>query len=330
MRRLWEQVTAPGTTTSEADAGWGGAGRCHRRRSAPDGGLPPGTRALEPGSSRGCLDAAGADATPGPRAGLWIVAVGGAAAQFEHLRALGATLLASAGVVGVVMGIAARSTLGNVVAGAQIAFTQPIRVGDVVTLRDETGEVEDITLAYTFIRTLDNRRLAVPNEVLNGKILRNYNCATHGRRSSRPRPRRLRRRPRARCSCPRGGSSLPSDLHAKSRPPSTSMSSPTPASASSSWPGPTYAAAGVRPRLPQLREAGSGAAKIGSTCREQGPAPPGRRLCKRASESVLLRLHIHQIQQVVGEEDGDGAEHHRLPSSRGPRPYRTPVALKPL
>ena len=108
------------------------------------------------------------------RAALWLVAFGTAAAQFEHLRALGTTLLASAGVVGVVVGVAARSTLGNVIAGAQIAFTQPIRVGDIVTLRDETGEIEDLTLAYTFIRTGDNRRLAVPNEVLSNEIIKNY------------------------------------------------------------------------------------------------------------------------------------------------------------
>ena len=108
------------------------------------------------------------------RAALWLVVFALATAQFEVLRTLGTALLASAGVVGVVVGIAARSTFANVVAGMQIAFTQPIRVGDVVNIRGDTGEVEDITLTYTFIKTGDNRRLAIPNDVLSSEVIRNY------------------------------------------------------------------------------------------------------------------------------------------------------------
>jgi small-conductance mechanosensitive channel len=108
------------------------------------------------------------------RVGLWLVTVALVASQFEHLRTLGTTLLASAGVAGLVVGMAARSTFANLVAGIQIAFTQPVRVGDIVTLRDETGEVEDITLSYTFIRTGDGRRLAIPNEVLSNEVIKNF------------------------------------------------------------------------------------------------------------------------------------------------------------
>ena len=108
------------------------------------------------------------------RAMLWLLALATVASQFNTLRTLGTTLLASAGVVGVVVGVAARSTFANIVAGVQIAFTQPIRVGDVVGIRDEVGEVEDISLTYTFIKTGDNRRLAIPNDVLSNEIIKNF------------------------------------------------------------------------------------------------------------------------------------------------------------
>lgn len=108
------------------------------------------------------------------RAMLWLLALATVASQFNTLRTLGTTLLASAGVVGVIVGVAARSTFANIVAGVQIAFTQPIRVGDVVGIRDETGEVEDISLTYTFIKTGDNRRLAIPNDVLSNEIIKNF------------------------------------------------------------------------------------------------------------------------------------------------------------
>lgn len=107
------------------------------------------------------------------RATLWLMTLALVAERFETLRTLGTALLASAGVVGVVVGVAARSTFANVVAGIQIAFTQPIRVGDVVNIRGDTGEVEDITLTYTYIKTGDNRRLAIPNDVLSSEVIRN-------------------------------------------------------------------------------------------------------------------------------------------------------------
>jgi small-conductance mechanosensitive channel len=108
------------------------------------------------------------------RGALWLIVLAMVSWEIEPLRTLGTTLLASAGVAGLVVGMAARSTFANIVAGVQIAFTQPIRVGDQVTIRDETGEVEDITLFYTFVRTGDNRRLAIPNDVLSNEIIKNY------------------------------------------------------------------------------------------------------------------------------------------------------------
>ena len=77
-------------------------------------------------------------------------------------RQFGASLLASAGVAGLVAGIAARPVLGNFIAGLQIAFTQPIRIDDVLIVQGEWGRVEEITGAFVVIRIWDERRLIVP------------------------------------------------------------------------------------------------------------------------------------------------------------------------
>lgn len=77
-------------------------------------------------------------------------------------RQFGASLLASAGVVGLVAGIAARPVLGNFIAGLQIAFTQPIRIDDVLIVQGEWGRVEEITGAFVVVRIWDERRMIVP------------------------------------------------------------------------------------------------------------------------------------------------------------------------
>ena len=83
---------------------------------------------------------------------------------FEQARHAMTTVLASAGVISVIFGLAAQQTLGNVFAGLQLAFTDAIRVGDVVVAGDkhETGSVEEITLSYVVIRIWDERRLIIP------------------------------------------------------------------------------------------------------------------------------------------------------------------------
>lgn len=81
---------------------------------------------------------------------------------FEGMRALGTSLLASAGVVGIIAGVAAQSTLGNLVAGLQIAFTEPVRLEDAVVVEEEWGQVEEITLTYVVVRLWDLRRLVLP------------------------------------------------------------------------------------------------------------------------------------------------------------------------
>jgi len=89
-----------------------------------------------------------------------------ALAQFPTVKRVATGILASSAVLGLVVGFAARQTLANGIAGVLLAITQPIRIGDLVTFEEETGEVEDIRLTYTYIRLDDGRRLIVPNERL--------------------------------------------------------------------------------------------------------------------------------------------------------------------
>ena len=89
------------------------------------------------------------------------------------VRALAGGVLASSAVIGLVIGFASQRTIGNVVAGILIAITQPLRLGDQVTVEGTEGIVEEIGLTYTWIRTRDNDRLVVPNERLASESIRN-------------------------------------------------------------------------------------------------------------------------------------------------------------
>ncbi len=82
--------------------------------------------------------------------------------QFDAVRQLGVSLLASAGVAGIVLGIAAQRTLGNALAGIQLSFTQPLRVGDQILIEGELGTVEEINLSYVVLRLWDHRNLILP------------------------------------------------------------------------------------------------------------------------------------------------------------------------
>jgi len=90
-----------------------------------------------------------------------------------QLRAVAGGLLASSAVIGIVVGFASQRTLGNFVAGLLIAFTQPLRLGDVVVIENSEGTVEEIGLIYTFVRTLNGDRLVIPNEKLASDTIRN-------------------------------------------------------------------------------------------------------------------------------------------------------------
>ena len=104
---------------------------------------------------------------------VWFLAAGMVLRQFPELRVLSTGLLASAGVSGLVVGFAARGTLGNAIAGITISVAQPIRIGDDVELRGERGIVEDIHLIFTVLRLGDGRRLIIPNDTLASEVIKN-------------------------------------------------------------------------------------------------------------------------------------------------------------
>jgi small-conductance mechanosensitive channel len=91
-----------------------------------------------------------------------------------EVRTVAGGLLASSAVIGLIIGFASQRTIGNVVAGLLIAFTQPLRLGDRVEIDGVEGTVEEIALTYTFIRTTDHARLVIPNEKLASDTIRNW------------------------------------------------------------------------------------------------------------------------------------------------------------
>lgn len=95
-------------------------------------------------------------------AALVIITIAMFLLQFELVRSVGLSLLASAGIVGVVIGLAAQKTIGGVISGIQISLTQPIRIGDTVLVDKESGSIEEINLTYIVIKLSDGRRQIVP------------------------------------------------------------------------------------------------------------------------------------------------------------------------
>lgn len=91
-----------------------------------------------------------------------IVALAIVLMTFDRVKQIGVSILASAGLAGIIIGFAAQKSIANVIAGLQIAITQPIRIDDVVVLEGEWGRVEEITLTYVTVRIWDERRLVLP------------------------------------------------------------------------------------------------------------------------------------------------------------------------
>jgi small-conductance mechanosensitive channel len=91
-----------------------------------------------------------------------LLGIGFALSQFRGFEAFGMSLLASAGVISVIVGIAAQGVLANIMAGVQVALTQPVRIGDNVYFEDQWGYIEAITYTYITIQTWDLRRVIVP------------------------------------------------------------------------------------------------------------------------------------------------------------------------
>ncbi len=103
-----------------------------------------------------------------------ILAIAAILMNFENFRQVGTSLLASAGVAGLIIGFAAQRTIANVLAGFQIALSQPIRIDDVVIVESEWGRIEEITLTYVVVRIWDLRRLIVPISYFIEKPFQNW------------------------------------------------------------------------------------------------------------------------------------------------------------
>ncbi len=98
--------------------------------------------------------------------------------QFEVVRNVGVSLLASAGIAGLVIGLAAQKSISSLLAGIQLSFTQPIRLGDQVLVENEFGTVEEITLTYVVVKVWDERRLVIPITQFLDKPFQNWSRHT--------------------------------------------------------------------------------------------------------------------------------------------------------
>jgi small conductance mechanosensitive channel len=93
---------------------------------------------------------------------------------FPETRGFVASFFVAAGFASIVIGLAAQSTLSNIISGALIAVTHPFRIGDMVMFRNELCNVEDMKLTYTTLRVWDNRRLMIPNSIFQSEVVINY------------------------------------------------------------------------------------------------------------------------------------------------------------
>lgn len=105
---------------------------------------------------------------------ILLIGVALALSQFPQIKRLATGILASSAVLGIVVGFAARQSLGNMVAGVVLAIAQPIRIGDRVTFDETTGRVDDITLTYTYLDPGDGRLVVVPNESIVSGVVYNH------------------------------------------------------------------------------------------------------------------------------------------------------------
>ncbi len=103
-----------------------------------------------------------------------IISIGIILMLFESVRSVGVSIFASAGIAGLIIGLAAQKALGSILAGLQIAITQPIRLDDVVIVENEWGWIEEINLTYVVVRIWDKRRLVVPSTYFLDRPFQNW------------------------------------------------------------------------------------------------------------------------------------------------------------
>ena len=97
-----------------------------------------------------------------------------ALSQFTELKRLATGILASTAVLGLIVGFAAQHTIANMVAGVQLAVTQPIKIGDRISFEEVSGRVTDITLSYTYVDPGDGSAVVIPNQLLVDGIVHNH------------------------------------------------------------------------------------------------------------------------------------------------------------
>ena len=104
---------------------------------------------------------------------VFLVLVAIALSQFTELKRLATGILASTAVLAAIVGFAAQHTIGNMVAGVQLAVSQPIKIGDRISFEEVSGRVTDITLSYTYVNPGDGTAVVIPNQMLVDGIIHN-------------------------------------------------------------------------------------------------------------------------------------------------------------
>lgn len=97
-----------------------------------------------------------------------------ALSQFTEFKRVATGILASTAVIGLIVGFAAQHTIANMVAGIQIAVSQPFRIGDTIAFEEKDGRVTDITLSYTYVDPGDGSSVVIPNQMLVEGIVHNH------------------------------------------------------------------------------------------------------------------------------------------------------------
>ncbi|MGC1851952.1 MAG: mechanosensitive ion channel domain-containing protein [Solirubrobacterales bacterium] len=108
---------------------------------------------------------------------IFIVLAAIAIAQFTELKRLATGILASTAVLAAIIGFAAQHTIANMVAGVQLAISQPFRIGDRVSFEESEGRVVDITLSYTYVDPGDGTAVVIPNQLLVEGVIHNLSTA---------------------------------------------------------------------------------------------------------------------------------------------------------
>jgi len=109
---------------------------------------------------------------------VWIIGVCAILMSFEGVRNFGTSILASAGIAGIIIGLAAQKSISNLFAGMQIAFSQPIKIDDALIVENEFGTVEEIALTYVVVKLWDSRRMVFPISYFIEKPFQNWTRAS--------------------------------------------------------------------------------------------------------------------------------------------------------